>query len=68
MKLDEICTNSVSRMYAPSCPPEPPEKPICTRFGRCVGCPYPSHGFVCWHPDGSCMRFDKPAGEEMDTE
>ena len=31
----------------------PPKDPT-----RCVGCPYPGVGFICWSPDGSCMRTD----------
>jgi hypothetical protein len=31
----------------------PPKDP-----GRCVGCPYPGVGFICWSPDGSCMKTD----------
>lgn len=23
---------------------------------RCLGCPYPSHGFLCWGRDGGCLR------------
>ena len=33
---------------------EPPEKPVCTEYPECEGCPYPSHGFVCWRE--RCMR------------
>jgi hypothetical protein len=25
---------------------------------RCVGCPYPGVGFICWSQDGSCMKTD----------
>ena len=25
---------------------------------RCDGCPYPSVGFICWSPDGSCLRTE----------
>jgi hypothetical protein len=25
---------------------------------RCVGCPYPRVGFICWSPDGSCLKTD----------
>lgn len=25
---------------APSCPPEPPRRPVCHQFSRCDGCPY----------------------------
>lgn len=31
----------------------PPKDPA-----RCVGCPYPGVGFICWSQDGSCMRTD----------
>ena len=39
-------------------PPEkytvsPPKDP-----SRCEGCPYPRVGFICWSPDGSCMKTD----------
>ena len=39
-------------------PPErytvpPPKDPA-----RCVGCPYPGVGFICWSPDGSCLKTD----------
>ena len=39
-------------------PREPP--PVLTGpFKRCEGCPYPSHGFLCWRADGgSCMRTE----------
>ena len=33
---------------------EPPEKPVCTEYPECEGCPYPGHGFVCWRE--RCMR------------
>lgn len=26
--------------------------------GRCVGCPYPGVGFICWSTDGSCLKTD----------
>lgn len=25
---------------------------------RCLGCPYASHGFVCWHDDENCIRTE----------
>ena len=34
----------------------PEEKIKCSLFSRCEGCPYPSHGFICWSGDGHCMR------------
>ncbi|WP_041272708.1 hypothetical protein [Desulfitobacterium hafniense] len=24
----------------------------------CEGCPYPSVGFICWSPEGSCMKTE----------
>ena len=32
------------------------KNPIPPLFIRCEGCPYKSHGFVCWNGDGSCMK------------
>ena len=32
------------------------QKPICRKFARCEGCPYPAHGFLCWGEDGRCLR------------
>ena len=46
----------VSKPQAPQYAPEPSPPPVCTRFDRCVGCPYPRHGYICWHSDGSCLR------------
>ncbi len=37
---------------------EPPEPVYCRQSERCVGCPYPGHGIVCWHPDGTYLRTD----------
>ncbi len=25
---------------------------------RCRGCPYPAHGSIYWHRDGTCLRTD----------
>lgn len=39
-------------------PWEPPE-PVCGPFGRCAGCPYSGHGFICWRRDGEkCLRTE----------
>jgi len=27
-------------------------------LSRCEGCPYPGVGFICWSPDGSCLKTD----------
>ncbi len=32
--------------------------PVCRMFDRCEGCPYPATGFVCWGPDGGCLRSE----------
>ena len=38
--------------------PMPPESVFCNENERCRGCPYPAHGIVCWHRDGTCLRTD----------
>ena len=35
-----------------------PELVFCNEHKRCQGCPYPHHGIVCWHRDGTCLRTD----------
>ncbi|MTK06598.1 MAG: hypothetical protein F8N38_05865 [Hungatella sp.] len=30
-------------------------------LSHCDGCPYPQVGFICWSPDGTCMRTDVDA-------
>ena len=42
--------------FAPGYAPEPEQKPVCRQFSRCEGCPYPSHGFLCWSSEDDCMR------------
>lgn len=44
---------------SPEYPREPQPKEVCTLFERCNGCPYPSHGFICWHSMDECMRTDE---------
>ena len=44
--------------YAPEVRREEPEKPICTKYERCKGCPYTSHGFVCRHDEDHCLRAE----------
>lgn len=34
------------------------EKPVCSRSERCKDCPYPSHGFICWHDEDRCLRTE----------
>ena len=60
------------RMHAPACARVPEPKTMCSLFNRCEGCPYPSHGFICWSGNGKCMRefmkkLDKGAEENDDT-
>lgn len=40
---------------------EQPEPVKCSIKPECKGCTFPSHGFICWSADGSCMadRFRK---------
>ena len=35
-----------------------PEPVFCIENERCRGCPYPAHGIICWHRDGTCLRTD----------
>lgn len=52
--------------FSPTCygkeaivPPLPTPEPVaCDKFERCVDCPYPHHGAVCWNNDGSCLRTE----------
>ena len=32
--------------------------PLPKDLTRCKGCRYPGVGFICWRPDGTCMRTD----------
>ena len=32
------------------------EQPVCTRSEICIGCPFPSTGFICWGDSGDCMK------------
>lgn len=43
-------------MFVPECAHDPPEAAVCTLFDRCKDCPYPSHGFICWKNEDSCLR------------
>lgn len=44
------------RTYAPQYSAEQSEPVVCTRFERCIDCPYPAHGFICWQSEEKCMR------------
>lgn len=35
--------------------------PLPKDLSRCKGCPYPRVGFICWSPDGTCMKTDVDA-------
>jgi len=40
---------------------DPPIKyslPLPKDLDRCTECPYPRVGFICWSPDGSCMKTE----------
>ena len=58
------------RRFAPNSPPAPPEPAKCSRYERCKDCPYPSHGFICWHSETSCLRTEaeKPKAKERKHE
>ncbi|OPY55751.1 MAG: hypothetical protein A4E55_02485 [Pelotomaculum sp. PtaU1.Bin035] len=30
--------------------------PLPKDTSQCKGCPYPGVGFICWDPDGTCLR------------
>lgn len=32
--------------------------PLPDNLDRCTGCLYPRVGFICWSPDGSCMKTE----------
>ena len=53
---------------APSCAPEPVQKPICRQFPRCEGCPYPAHGFLCWRDETECLRTRMQKINEMEAQ
>ena len=48
--------------------PDPPKQtgvPSASRYQEtsphpslCKDCPYPRHGLICWHRDGTCLRTD----------
>ena len=50
--------------------PDPEQKLVCRQFSRCEGCPYPTHGFLCWGSEDDCMRtrMKKLNGEEAEDE
>ena len=29
---------------------------VCRRSERCIGCPFPATGFICWGNDDDCMK------------
>ena len=49
-------TDFITRREGPDTRPEPLEKAVCTDGESCNGCPYPSHGFVCWSSSDNCIR------------
>ena len=57
-----------SECHIPMAKREPEEKPVCSRSSHCEGCPYPSHGFVCWHDEERCLRTEMEKIKERDKE
>ena len=49
---------SVDKRTCTAFVPMPLEPVFCTENERCRGCPYPAHGSICWHRDGTCLRTD----------
>jgi len=39
-------------------PPAKYSLPLPEDTSRCVGCPYPGVGFICWDTDGTCLRTE----------
>lgn len=37
-------------------PPGCNETAVCRRSERCIGCPFPATGFICWGNDDDCMK------------
>lgn len=33
--------------------------PLPKNLDRCKGCHYPAVGFICWSPDGTCLRTEE---------
>ena len=66
MSVSKSSPNSSVRRYHVTFKPKRPRKPrqretkepkpVCRKFSRCEGCPYPAHGFLCWGEDGHCLR------------
>lgn len=48
----------VSRLFASTQLVTEQDRPVCSYSEQCSGCPYPRHGVICWHRDGSCLRTD----------
>ena len=42
------------RRYAT--PPTQTERKICSRSEKCIGCPFPATGFICWGKEDDCLR------------
>ena len=55
--IDRI-RRSVDKRTCTAFVPTPAEPVFCTENERGHGCPYPAHGVICWHRDGTCLRTD----------
>ena len=42
------------RRYAT--PPKETERKVCSRSELCIGCPFPTSGFICWGSGDDCLR------------
>jgi hypothetical protein len=41
-------------------------QPLAGPFEQCTGCPYPSHGFLCWDNQSTCLRDQMRKFENRD--
>ena len=62
--MDSVLRNQASTADAITFPFSEPPKVYHDRSSKCLGCPYPRHGLMCWSKDdGSCLRTDMQALE-----
>lgn len=56
-ELDRVISFK-SKTYSPEYPTQREQRPVCRHSDRCKGCPYPSHGFICWHDENKCLKTE----------
>ena len=56
-----------SLLFAPMQPLAEQERLVCRHSARCKDCPHASHGFICWHRDGSCLLMDMEKIKEREA-